>query len=160
VIERLRRGASEDGFSLPETVAALLILSTAVLAIIGAFGTGIIASDVNKKDVTVDAAVRSYAEAIASHWQDGCAPDYAPNEPGQTHPVGYTPPPGVIVSVVNVEWWTGATAGDMFSGTCPGPTSPPAQDRRGLQRVTIEGHAADERAREELQVVVRRGNDQ
>ena len=106
----------------------------------------------NKKMVGVDTVVRSYGEQVSTHWQNGCSPNYGPG------PVDYTPLTGYEVSVVSVEWWTGASTGDMFSTTCPAPSSPPAPDLQGLQRVTIEAHSTDGRGRVQLQVIVRRGN--
>jgi Tfp pilus assembly protein PilV len=155
VIERLRRGDSEAGLSLPEVLVALVILVTAIVAIVGAFGTGILTSDVNKKNMTADAAIRSYAEVLSSRWKPSCAVnDYSPAA------VGYAPPSGIEVSVVSVEGWTGATSGNMWGACTEAEAAPPAPDRAGLKRVRIEAHTIDERGRVQLDVIVRRGNDQ
>ena len=60
-------------------LAALIILGVAVVAIISAMGTSIVASDMHRKIVTDDAVVRTYAERLnAAPYVRVCAGNLRP----------------------------------------------------------------------------------
>jgi Tfp pilus assembly protein PilE len=136
--------SEERGETLVELLVALTVLGIAVVAVIGAFGASIAMSDVHRKQATAGGEVRNYAELVenfvAGTGYSGCAPAtaYAPGA------VGYTAPSGYTAAAVSVRYWTGSA----WSTGCASDT--------GLQQLTLSVSSADNRAREQVTVVLRK----
>lgn len=139
----------EGGYTLTEVLAALLILSIAVIAIISAIGTSIIASDVQRKLVTEDAVVRAYAEALNAAPYVDCA---TPSTNGYSAATVLGPSlaakwPDSQASVVTVNYWNGDNPA-TFSGSCSSDS--------GVQRLQLEAHSSSNRGVQHLDIVKRR----
>jgi len=130
---------ADDGVSLVELLMAIAIMSIAFVAILGAFGTSVIASDIHRKDATGDTLVRSLAETIKNE----------PYRPGTVACASYGSSfavPGAYNSpTVTIEYWNGAAA--KFTPTCG--------DDSGVQRVTIAIASKDGRGQETTQILKR-----
>jgi len=110
--------------------------------VVGSMSTGIVISDVHRKQAVARAAVSSYAEtakqdAKSSGYQSSCSPTYG---------AAFALPAGYVKSVVGVSFWTGST----FQATCS------AAADIGIQRITLRVASSDGRASESLVVVVRK----
>jgi prepilin-type N-terminal cleavage/methylation domain-containing protein len=142
----------EAGFTLSEVLAALIILSIAIAAIVAAMGSSIIASDTHRKIVSDDAILRSYAEQIQAAAFVECAQPpsgYAPfADPGGAYG------PKFQVSIVSIDYWDGnaASTTPAFTAACTAQT-PGA----GLQRITLESYSTSGRGgHQHLQIMKRR----
>lgn len=136
-------GSSPDsGETLLELLIALAIIGIAMVAVVGAMSTGIVISDVHRKQAVAGASVSGYAEtakqdAKSSGYQSSCSPTYAST---------FTVPTGYVKSIVAVSFWTGTA----FQASCS------ATADIGVQRVTLRVSSSDGRASESLVVVVRK----
>lgn len=141
----LRKQHDERGETLIELLVAMVILGVAVVAVVGAFGTGITLSDVHRKQASAGAAVRDYAEQVQNYVAGSgftaCAgpAGYSPAT------VGFTPPSGYAASVSTVQYWTGSA----WSASCGGGD-------HGLQLLTLSVGSGDGRAVEQLTIAVRK----
>jgi Tfp pilus assembly protein PilE len=138
-----RRAAGERGETLVELLVTVVILGTAVVALVGALALAVRVSDIHRKQATAGAAVRAFAETLETYLArpdtyQGCADadDY-------TALALYDAPSGYQERVVDVDYWDGST----FAETC-------TLDR-GIQRVSLEVASTDQRASETLDVVLR-----
>jgi type II secretory pathway pseudopilin PulG len=133
--------ADDRGETLLELLIAVMIMGVAVVAVVGALVNSVQLSDVHRKQATAAAAVRDYGEAITNAVAGGgyvaCA------GPGN-YATGYAVPSGYAKSVVSVRYWNGSA----WQAGCAGDT--------GLQQLTIKVSSADDRAAEQLVVVVRK----
>jgi type II secretory pathway pseudopilin PulG len=141
-----RATRDERGETLVELLATIVIMGTAVVAVIAGIGVAITASDANAKQVTALTVVRNYAEAIQAGRYVPCATaaSYAPAA------VAFTPPPNFTVSVTgSVAYYDGtSTAPAVFAAACPSPDM-------GAQQFTIRAQSTDNRADRSLQIVKR-----
>lgn len=135
--------AGDRGETLLELVIALMIIGIAVVAIVGGLVSSIMMSDVHRKQATAGAAVHDYAEAVEGMVAGGgyvaCAGTGA-----YAAPAGFAVPAGYTAGVVGVRYWTG-------TGWSPG-----CGTDTGAQQVTLHVASADERADEQLVIVVRK----
>lgn len=146
---RCRDLRSDAGATLVEMLVALIILSTAGLAVMAGLQLSIMTSDINRKQSTGGAYVRSYAEAIEKYLNTNgnyvkcaAANTYSPATVGFTVPAGYNAVQGAAEPL----------AGDgsvITGGTCP------SRDK-GVQRLKLRMTSADSRASETITIVVRR----
>lgn len=129
----------DSGETLLELLIAVVIMGIAVVAIIGGLVTGIVVSDVHRKQSTAGAYVRDYAEAVQSMPYKICAlpADYAA-PPGFTVPTGYAP------TVQSVRYWSGSD----WVAACGTDA--------GVQQVTVQVASSDNRATEKVTVVLRK----
>jgi Tfp pilus assembly protein PilV len=134
----MRQTSDDRGAALIEVLIAVVVLSTAGLAILGGMYTSIAVSDVHRKQATVGALAQDYAERVAGETYVECASAsaYTLTAGAVTVPAGYS------VSVDSVEYWTGSG----WSAACASA---------GLQRVTVVASSDDGRATEHAVVVVR-----
>ena len=140
--------SGEGGYTLTEVLGALLILSIAVMTILGAIGTSIVASDVQRKLVTEDAVVRAYAEALNAAPYVNCASTATAGYSGATVlPNLAAKWPNYQVSIDAVGYWNGDNPA-TFGPTCAADT--------GVQRLSIS--AKGNRAAQHLDVVKRRSS--
>jgi Tfp pilus assembly protein PilV len=136
----------EAGLTLIECVVAMFILATAVVALIAALGTSIVASDMHRKTVTADAVVRSWAEKLQAAPYVSCAArtesSYQPAALAVTVPTKFTP------NLKSVEYWDGnPTAG--FGPTCPTTDN-------GVERITLIVSSTDGRGAQSVQILKRK----
>lgn len=134
----------ERGETLLELLIALVIMSVAVVAVIGGLVASIAVSDIHRKQSTAGAAVRDYAENVEKHvagagYTACAAPSaYAPGT------VGFTAPSGYAASAVSVRYWSGTA---WTAGPCTDV---------GLQELTVQVASSDARATERVVLVLRK----
>jgi type II secretory pathway pseudopilin PulG len=135
--------ADDRGETLLEVLIAVVIMGIAIVAVIGGLVTSVVLSDIHRKQATAGAAVRDYAEAIenyvaaAGHYVP-CATTASYGSVGFTGPGGYTP------SVTAVAYWNGSA------------WTPSCGTDLGLQQLKVQVASADQRASEQLTIVVRK----
>lgn len=140
---RRARDRSDRGETLIELVVAIGIMSTAVVAVIGCLVTGIMVSDIHRKQTTAGVTLRNYAEAIdrtvdAGGYPTGCAALTA----------SFTAPAGFSASIAGVGYWTGSG----WSSTCSTDS--------GVRQLTLQVVSSDSpgarQVVEQLVIVVRK----
>lgn len=130
--------AGERGETLLEVLVAVVIMGVAVVAIVGGLYTGILMSDIHRKQATAGTVVRDYAESIENSVTTGTTNVTCGMSIGSRTVNGYT------ASVTGVRYWDGTA----WQTTCGGNT--------GLQQLTVQAASGDGRAVERLVIVVRR----
>ncbi|HEY7224361.1 MAG TPA: type II secretion system protein [Micromonosporaceae bacterium] len=140
----------ERGETLIELLVTVVILGTAVVAVIGALMVAIRVSDLHRKHATAGAAVRAYAEdleRLVSATPTGYKPcadaGYYQSNAAYSGPAGYTP------HVLDVKVWSGTdfvevSADCMTSGA-----------DHGVQQLTLRVDSPDNLVSESLVVVIR-----
>jgi type II secretory pathway pseudopilin PulG len=155
----------EGGFTLAEVLGALLILSIAVMTIISAIGTSIIASDVQRKLVTEDAVVRAYAEALSAAPYVNCATSTTGGYSAATVlPNLASKWPGYDVGIVQLDtdpthYWNSPTADGVtyWNGDNPATFAASCTADTGVQRLVLQAHlTAANRGVQRLEIVKRR----
>ena len=141
-MRRVRWG-DDRGETLVELLVAMLIMGTAVVAVVGGLATAIIMSDVHRKQAVIAAKLSEYAAAISN----GVAttPGYrecpgSPSYPSYNAGTGYTADP------IEVSYWDGSA----FVTTCP------AGGDTGVQRVTLRIHSNDGRVTRSMDIIIRK----
>lgn len=135
----------DRGESLLELIIAVTIMSIAVIAVAAGIGTAVLVSDIHRKQATAGATVRDYGEAIQHRVANGgyvaCA-----SAASYASPPGFVVPQGYSASVVpgSVRYWTGSG----WQSSCTAD--------KGLQRLALRVGSSDNRAVEELVIVVRK----
>ena len=140
-------GPRDRGDTLIELLVAVVIMTVAVVAIAGAFATGIRMSELHRKQSLAGSYVRSFAEAV----QTAVA----------ASPTGYTACAGVATytatytltdaefkaEAVVVTYWNGTS---QFVASCTTDT--------GIQKVTLSVHTkeATPRVDERVDVIIRK----
>jgi Tfp pilus assembly protein PilE len=137
-------GRHEAGESLIELLIAVAIMGIAVVAVVGLISTGIVMSDIHRKQATAGAYVRDYAEYVekfvaAGNFDAAASPDYGPSTVNFPTPSGYT------ASVTSLRCWNDVSR--QFS-TCTAGSS--------VQQVTLRIASSDPRVSESLNVVIRK----
>jgi Tfp pilus assembly protein PilV len=133
------RGDLESGESLLELIIALVLLGTAVIAIVMAIGSSVKMSDINRKQATAASYAKSYAEAIQNAVAtSGYTPCVVPSVTPAGMPTGYTYNASVTA------YWNGS----VWSTGCSGSPN--------VQRISVTVASSDGRATETLNVTVRR----
>ena len=139
----------EQGETLIELLMAVLILGFVGVAAVGGITTSVLVSDYHKKQAIAGAYVRDYAEAI----EDGVAASPTTNYDGTssaTHAPNaykllYSAPSGYTAQTPKVYCVSGLGV----------QTLEPCTDT-GVQLVSLEVDSTDTRAKETLNVIVRR----
>jgi type II secretory pathway pseudopilin PulG len=136
---RAAGGRSDSGETLIELVVAMAIMSTAVVAVLGCLVTGVMVSDIHRKQSTADVTLHNYAEAITrtvdtGGYPTGCA----------ALSVSFTPPSGYSATITKVGYWSGSA----WSSGCTTDS--------GLRQLTLQVASNDSRAVEKLVIVVRK----
>ena len=131
--------ADDRGESLIEVLIALAILSIAGLTIVFGMTLTVKTSDVDRKESTARAAVHDYAEALETSVSAGGYVSGTGSYPAYTAPSGYT------ATTLTKNCWTGSAW-----------TSCTASNDKGLQQLTLQVASNDNRAAEQLVVVLRK----
>jgi prepilin-type N-terminal cleavage/methylation domain-containing protein len=131
--------AGDRGESLIELLVAVVILGTAVVAVVGGLGTGLMMSTLQRKQAEAAEHLSIYAALIETAPYDECPgvsyPTYNPG-PGS----GYTAdPPAVLFR-----------SGSSFVSSCP------AGGDTGIQQVTLSVRSTDGRVNETRKIIIRK----
>jgi type II secretory pathway pseudopilin PulG len=145
---RCRRTSPRDdaGETLIELLVALMVIGTAVTAILGALVVAVNSSVLARNQTRVQAALRSWAEQVAAVGDTGTY-RYVPCAAPSAFPAPDVVPSGFTATVTSVEYWTG----DAWTDTCGTDA--------GVQRVTLRVTAPGRvysTVTQSLDVVVRR----
>jgi Tfp pilus assembly protein PilV len=144
---RWPRGSDDRGETLIEVVTSLVIMSVAVVALVGGLATAIRMSDVHRKQAKAAAFARAFAEylenqvaASPSQYAECIASPYAAYNTYSTGDAVYHSKPDAV------KYWNGTNA---FVGTCTVDN--------GVQRITLKVWTDDPRGVVEyLDVVIRK----
>jgi type II secretory pathway pseudopilin PulG len=149
---RTRRSVHDRGESLIELLVAVIIMGTAVVAIVGGLGSAIMMTDVNRKQ----AAVAAYLKIFAANLESAIAAtptqyiDCATEPPGPTpgsYP-GYAPGAPYDAEIVPpVLYWNAPTS--SFVTSCAGGDT-------GVQRVRLRVWSTDGRADQTVDLIIRK----
>lgn len=124
---RARPERGDAGYTLTEVLVAVSILTIAIVVVVGAMASGILASRVHRDIVTSDAVARRYSEQLVAGAYVPCANTTTTPYPAMTGtPVGYS------ANVTAITYWNGdgsATTPATFGSTCP--------PDRGIEQITI-----------------------
>jgi Tfp pilus assembly protein PilV len=140
-----RSGSTHDrGESLIELLVAVLIMGTAVVAVVGGLGTAIMMTDVHRKQAAVAAHLNAFAATIESvvaasptqYVECATETSYPSYDPGAGYDAEITPP---------VLYWNGSS----FGASC-------ATGDTGVQRVRLRVWSTDGRADQTLDLIIRK----
>jgi hypothetical protein len=144
----------DRGETLVELLITLVIMSTAVIALVTGIGAAIKLSDLHRKQATAGAYVRDFADTVETYVTGSptVATGYTPCQTSTiaamiaTYQAVYTVPDANYKrSVSGLAFWNGTT----FASTCP------AGGDLGLQQVSLTVASIDGRASEMLDIVIR-----
>jgi Tfp pilus assembly protein PilE len=146
---RLAESAHDRGETLIELLVAVVIMGTAVVAIVGGLGTAILMSDIHRKQTIIAADLNAFAAAIenavaSSPGYIDCATDSAGARPYPS----YTPGSGYQADIPQVRYWNGTTS--TFTTSCTVGSDP------GVQLVTLHVWSSDGRVDRSMNVVIRK----
>jgi prepilin-type N-terminal cleavage/methylation domain-containing protein len=140
----------EGGFTLVEVLVAMVILGTAIVAIVAAMGASLVLSDRHRQNVTADALVRTYAERLTKANYIACAPptqsQYQPGPSGMNLSI----PSNFTVSLVGIQYWNGDG-----NATTPATFSPTCTTDKGIQQITIRAQSVPNRGFQQLTILKR-----
>jgi Tfp pilus assembly protein PilW len=147
------RPRGDRGDTLIELVMTVMIMGVVMVAILGAVVAAVVMSDTHRDQATAGAAARAYAEAIQTTVAGG---GYVACAGTGTYaaPAGFIVPSGYTASIVagpgedGMKYWTGTTWQPMTACTTATDT--------GLQRLTARVSSANDRAVEQVVVVLRK----
>ncbi len=145
-LRRLRGPRRDSGETLIELMMAIVIMGTAVVAIVGATATAIHLSDIHRRQARAGAQVRAAGEALdnqvvtsAKYVTCAKASDYAALVSGNG------------ATVTGVARWNPSATPPAFVSTSPTCT---ATDDIGVQRVSLQVQIGS--VTEKLDIVIRR----
>lgn len=121
------RGRTQAGFTLAETIVALLLASTVVLALAAGMFTLLRTTDLTSRSQRMQAALTTVAESVKAEAYIDCA---------TTTSYAVADPEGpATAAVTGVRYWdatpAGAELGRFVGPPCPSPD-------RGAQRITVQ----------------------
>jgi len=118
------RVRGESGETLLELLITVMIIGTAIVAVLAGIAVAVNSSDENKKDVGVEVVLRDYAEAVMGGTYNGCAvPTYS-----YTAPTGYA-----ITAPVKTGCYDGSSTSGGYGGAAD----------KGAVRLRLEVHSLD-----------------
>jgi hypothetical protein len=144
--------AGQAGVGLVESLVAVALLSTVVLALASGMLSLLGTSRANAQTQKLQAAVTAWTESLKVIPYEDCATpaDYDLANP----PAGWTAPTNGTATVTAVEHWQPDPGGfGTFGATCPTGAGGTAADA-GAQRITVDVATAE--ASTTAQIVVRR----
>jgi Tfp pilus assembly protein PilV len=103
---RRARGRGERGETLVELLVTVVIMGSAIVALVAGVATAVASSDTHRQDATAEGVVRSYAERVVGDPYTNCATTYAP---------AYTAPTGWTVSLTSIRYLQGD---NTYGATC------------------------------------------
>ena len=141
-----RVGSADDrGESLIELLVAVLIMGTAVVAVVGGLGTAIMMTDIHRKQ----AAVAAHLNDLRRQHRKRQSPLHRPRStsiaPTTASYPDYTPGAPYNADVTQVRYWNGSA----FAATCAG-------ERHGVQRVTLRVWSTDGRVDQTMDLIIRK----
>jgi type II secretory pathway pseudopilin PulG len=143
-----RRRHDDRGETLVEVLVSLMILSVAVVALIGGLVTAVVMSDIHRKQAKAGAFVRDFAEKVEN--AVAATPTaYTDCATTATYKAFYSTTGDsafLTPDVTEVMYWDEST--DSFVSTC----SPDS----GVQRLSLRIASADGRAAETLDLIIRK----
>jgi type II secretory pathway pseudopilin PulG len=149
-----RSTRDDRGETLVELMVTLVIMATAVVAVVGGIATSIRVSDIHRKQAKSQAYVRAFAETIEASvaaYPSGYHACTGTTTPADAYKALFpvpAPDTGVYnVDITAVAYWNGATSSFV---ACPGAAD------AGVQRLTLSIFSTDGRASETLEIVVRK----
>jgi Tfp pilus assembly protein PilV len=136
---------SDRGESLIELLVTIVIMGTAVVALVGGLGVAITMSDIHRKQAKAGAYVRNFAEAIETEVAKSPS-GYLPCGNAAAYQAMFaSPEPGSFDRAVTaVAYWNGTA----FANTCT--------TDGGVQRISLRVSSTDGRASEALDLVIRK----
>jgi type II secretory pathway pseudopilin PulG len=151
------------GETLVELLITLVILSTAVIALVTGIGAAIKMSDVHRKQATAGAYLRDYADGIENYIAGNAttATGYTPCTTGMLPNSTYQTPPSFTFTdtahyqytVTGIAYWDTSTSPASWNTSgCP------SNGDSGVQRVSLSVASKDvgsARATETLDIVIR-----
>lgn len=138
-----RRAGDEAGETLVEILVAVVIMGTAVVAIMGGFTTSILGSVLHRSHARIQTVLREHAEVIESGGYPASCASPTPTPAATTESDGFTS------NVTGVQFWNGdnpATFGSCSSGTLA----------NGVAKVSLKAASSDGKVSESLDVFVRK----
>jgi type II secretory pathway pseudopilin PulG len=147
---RPRPRRDDRGETLIELLVAIMIMSTAVVAVVGATATAIHLSDVHRKQARAGAYLRTAAETIETAVARSPTTGYVSCAVPANYAALLPSIPPYQASVTAVARWT--AAGTFVSTS---PTCSPDTDDIGVQRVSLRVQLGTE-VTEKLDIVIRR----
>lgn len=134
----------DRGESLIELLIAMLIMSTAVVAVVAAMGTAVLVSAQNRLLTQAEVATRAYAEALSGSY----VPCASTSTAAYLSPAGFSAPAGFTAGVVSVSYLNGSSFG--AAGACD-----PASDAR-MQKVRLQVATNDGDQAAQIDVMLRK----
>jgi type II secretory pathway pseudopilin PulG len=119
------RVRGEHGETLLELLITVMILGTAIVAVLAGIAVAANISDEHKKEVGVEVVLRDYAEAVAGSTYNGCA---VPTNIAYTAPTGYA-----LSAPVVTGCYDGTSTSGGYGATGTG----------GVVRLRLEAHSSD-----------------
>jgi type II secretory pathway pseudopilin PulG len=146
---RLAESAHDRGETLIELLVAVVIMGTAVVAIVGGLGTAILMSDIHRKQSIIAEDLNAFAAAIQG--AVATSPGYidcATGSGGARPYPSYTPGPGYQADIPQVRYWNATTS--TFTTTCA------LGSDLGAQLLTLHVWSDDGRVDRSMDIVVRK----
>lgn len=146
-MRRRPSGVDERGETLVELLVTLVILSTAVIALVGGIAAAIRFSDLHRKQANAGAYVRAFGEAVQNK-VNATPTGYTLCATTGVYTTAYTVPDPTryTASITSIAYWNGTA----FASTCP------VSGDAGVQRLSLQVASTDGRATEKLDIVIRR----
>ena len=139
-------GQRDDrGETMLELLIAVTIMAIAVVAVVGGLGVSVLISDIHRKQATAGDAVRNYAETMENLVTAGGYRPCGSTSDYTTLAASFTPPAGYQDSVVRTRYWA---PGGGWQTSCSSDI--------GLQQLTLQVASSDNRASEQLVIVLRK----
>lgn len=140
---RRRHERGQAGFGLLEVVISVALVSLTVLGLAAAFLTLVRTNAATTAQQEADHAAANYSESLKASGYRPCSPGVTPDYSGDASL--WTPPSGVQVRIVDVEFWDPAAG--SYVATCPSGVD------AGTQRLTV---VAEYRDRDRQAQIVKR----
>jgi type II secretory pathway pseudopilin PulG len=148
-------GSTRDdrGETLVELMVALVIMATAVIALVGGIATSVRVSDIHRKQAKAGVYLRAFAEAVENSvaaYPTGYTECSAGSAPTGSYKATFTVP-----AADTDTYKPDVTAVATWNGTAFVPC-PTATTDIGVQRVSLVVYTPDGRASETLDIVLRK----
>lgn len=121
----IRRVERDEGITLLELLITMVLMSIAFAAVLGGMGIFLKAANSQRTTASLDAHIRTYAEALLAAPYVDCATSATYSN--------VTAPPGLASTVVVTYW----------DGNVPAAFGPTCSSDRGVQQLTITLRASD-----------------